>query len=51
MKKIYGFKVFINEELICRAGFAACNMDYNGHSARLFKERVGVPPSVYRKMS
>lgn len=31
--------------------FAACNMDYNGHSARLFKERVGVPPSVYRKMS
>ena len=31
--------------------FAACNMDYNGHSAKLFKRKVGVTPSVYRKMS
>lgn len=31
--------------------FVACNMDYNGHSARLFREKVGVSPSVYRKMS
>lgn len=31
--------------------FAACNMDYNGHSARVFKERTGVSPSAYRKMS
>jgi AraC family transcriptional regulator len=31
--------------------FAACNMDYNGYSAKLFREKVGVPPSVYRKMS
>lgn len=31
--------------------FAACNMDYNGHSARMFRERVGVSPSEYRKMS
>jgi len=30
--------------------FAACNLNYNGHSAKLFKEKVGVSPSVYRKM-
>jgi len=35
---------------IAQAG-AACNMDYKGHSARVFREKVGVPPSVYRKMS
>lgn len=29
--------------------FAACNMNYNGHSARLFRERVGLTPSEYRK--
>jgi AraC family transcriptional regulator len=31
--------------------FAACNMDYNGHSARVFKEKTGVSPSGYRKKS
>jgi AraC family transcriptional regulator len=31
--------------------FAACNMNYNGHSARVFREKVGVSPSEYRKMS
>jgi len=31
--------------------FAACNMNYNGHSAKLFKEKVGVSPSEYRKIS
>lgn len=30
--------------------FAACNIDYNGYSARLFKEKVGVTPSAYRNM-
>jgi len=30
--------------------FAACNMNYNGHSAKLFREKIGVPPSEYRKM-
>ena len=30
--------------------FAACNMDYNGHSARVFKDKTGVSPSAYRKM-
>jgi AraC family transcriptional regulator len=29
--------------------FAACNMDYNGHSARVFKEKTGFSPSAYRK--
>ena len=31
--------------------FAACNMDYNGHSARVFKDKTGLSPSAYRKMS
>ncbi len=31
--------------------FAACNLHYNGHTARLFKEKVGVTPSAYRKRS
>lgn len=31
--------------------FAACNMNYNGYSRRLFKKKVGVSPSEYRKMS
>lgn len=31
--------------------FAACNMDYSGHSAKIFREKVGVSPSSYRKMS
>ncbi|NLV20816.1 MAG: AraC family transcriptional regulator [Syntrophomonadaceae bacterium] len=31
--------------------FAACNMDYNGHSARVFKAKTGVSPSAYRKKS
>jgi AraC-like DNA-binding protein len=31
--------------------FSACNMDYNGHSARVFKDKTGVSPSAYRKLS
>jgi len=31
--------------------FAACNMDYNGHSARVFKNKTGVSPSEYRKIT
>lgn len=31
--------------------FAACNLDYNGRFAKVFKDKVGVSPSVYRKMS
>jgi transcriptional regulator GlxA family with amidase domain len=29
--------------------FAACGMDYNGNSARVFKDITGVSPSEYRK--
>ena len=41
----------LDTNLSIAQAFAACNMDYNGHSARVFREKVGVPPSVYRKMS
>jgi len=31
--------------------FAACNMNYNGHSAKLFRKKIGLSPSEYRKIS
>jgi len=30
--------------------FAACNIEYNGHSARVFKSMTGLSPSAYRKL-
>lgn len=39
-----------DENLSVTQAFAACNMDYNGYSARLFKQKIGVSPSVYRSM-
>ncbi|HHW47001.1 MAG TPA: helix-turn-helix transcriptional regulator [Clostridiaceae bacterium] len=41
----------LDANLTVAQAFAACNMDYNGHSAKLFKEKVGVSPSAYRKMA
>ncbi|MGI6425347.1 MAG: helix-turn-helix domain-containing protein [Tepidanaerobacteraceae bacterium] len=41
----------LDTNLTIAQAFAACNMNYNGHSAKLFKEKVGISPSVYRKMS
>jgi len=41
----------IDTNLTIAQAFAACNMDYSGHSAKMFKEKVGVSPSVYRKMT
>ena len=42
----------LDPNLSIAQAFAACNMNYNGHSAKLFREKVGVPPSIYReKMS
>lgn len=41
----------LDTNLSIAQAFAACNMAYNGHSARLFREKVGVSPSAYRKMS
>lgn len=41
----------LDTNLSVAQAFAACNMNYNGYYARLFREKVGVSPSVYRKMS
>jgi len=40
----------MDANLTIAQAFAACNMDYNGHSARVFREKTGVSPSEYRKM-
>jgi AraC family transcriptional regulator len=41
----------LDTNLTIAQAFANCNMDYNGHSARVFKNKTGVSPSAYRKMS
>jgi AraC-like DNA-binding protein len=41
----------LDTNLSIAQAFAACNMDYNGHSARVFKNKTGVSPSAYRKKS
>jgi AraC family transcriptional regulator len=41
----------LDANLTVTQAFTACNMKYNGHSAKLFKDRVGVSPSEFRKMS
>jgi AraC family transcriptional regulator len=41
----------LDTNLSIAQAFATCNMDYNGHSARIFKNKTGVSPSAYRKMS
>jgi AraC family transcriptional regulator len=41
----------LDTNLSIAQAFAACNMNYNGHSARIFKDKTGVSPSAYRKMS
>jgi len=41
----------LDSSLSIAQAFAACNMDYNGHSARVFKNKTGVSPSAYRKIS
>ena len=38
-------ETLLDTNLSITQAFAACNMDYNGHSVKLFKERVGVTPS------
>jgi AraC-like DNA-binding protein len=40
----------LDANLSVTQAFAACNMNYNGHSARVFKEKTGVSPSTFRKM-
>ena len=41
----------LDTNLFIAQAFAACNMDYNGYSAKVFKDKTGVSPSAYRKMS
>jgi len=41
----------LDTNLSIAQAFAACNMDYSGHSARVFKDKTGLSPSAYRKMS
>ncbi len=41
----------LEPDLTVVQAFAACNIDYNGHSAKQFRERVGMSPSEYRRMS
>lgn len=41
----------LDTNLSIAQAFAACNMDYNGHSARVFKNKTGLSPSAYRKKS
>lgn len=41
----------MDTNLTIAQAFAACNIDYNGHSARIFKDKTGLSPSAYRKLS
>ncbi len=41
----------LDTNLSIAQAFAACNMNYNGHSARVFKDKTGLSPSAYRKKS
>ncbi|MGI6449182.1 MAG: helix-turn-helix domain-containing protein [Desulfitobacteriia bacterium] len=40
----------LDADLSIAQAFAACNMEYNGHSARVFRDKTGLSPSAYRKM-
>ena len=44
-------ETLLDTNLSIAQAFSVCNMNYNGHSARLFKEKVGVSPSMYREMA
>jgi AraC family transcriptional regulator len=41
----------LDSNLSVAEAFAACNMEYNGYSAKVFKDKTGLSPSAYRKMS
>ncbi|MGI6452103.1 MAG: helix-turn-helix transcriptional regulator [Syntrophomonadaceae bacterium] len=48
--KISKLKEILKESNLSIAqAFAACNWNYNGHSASLFRKRVGISPSEYQK--
>ncbi|HHX28603.1 MAG TPA: helix-turn-helix domain-containing protein [Firmicutes bacterium] len=39
----------LDTNLSIAQAFAACHIDYNSHSSRVFRESVGMTPSVYRE--
>jgi len=41
----------LDTNLTIAQAFTACNIDYSGHSARVFKNKTGLSPSAYRKLS
>jgi len=43
-------ELLMDNNLTIAQAFAACNMDYNGYWAGLFKKKTGLSPSGYRKM-
>lgn len=43
-------EMLLDTNLTIAQAFSACNMDYNGHSARIFRERTSLSPSDYRKL-
>ena len=40
----------LDTNLTIAQAFSECNLDYNGHTARIFREKVGISPSSYRKL-
>lgn len=43
-------EILLDTNLSISQAFAACNMDYNGYYAKIFKEKTGISPSDYRKL-
>jgi len=43
-------EILLDTNLSISQAFAACNMDYNGYYARIFREKTGISPSDYRKL-
>lgn len=41
----------LDPNLTIKQAFDLCNMDYNGNSARLFRQKTGLSPSAYRRMA
>jgi len=41
----------LDANLTIAQAFDACNMDYSGHSARVFKKKTGLSASAYQKLS
>lgn len=39
----------LDTNLTIAQAFAACNMNYNGYSAKLFNKKIGLSPSEYRR--